>query len=139
MINNLSLQFQRMNELLRGAKRVLIASHNNPDADAVSSSLLSHYVLKTMNLESFPYLPDLPSKNLSFLPGFFDIRTQIDSFDPDVLLCLDYGDFRRLRIPERILAKDNCSIITIDHHLQSDQRGDIKILEPGFAATYEMR
>ena len=138
MINNLSLQFQRINELLRGAKRVLIASHNNPDADAVSSSLLSHYILNTMNLESFPYLPDLPSKNLSFLPGFSDIRTQIDSFDPDVLLCLDYGDFKRLRIPEHILAKDNCKIITIDHHLQSDQRGEVKILEPGFSSTAEI-
>lgn len=138
MTNNLSLQFQKMNEILRGAKRVLIASHNNPDADAVSSALLSHYVLRTMNLESFPYLPDLPSKNLSFLPGFSDIRTQIDSFDPDVLLCLDYGDFRRLRIPEHILAKDNCRIITIDHHLQSDQRGEVKILEPGFSSTAEI-
>jgi phosphoesterase RecJ-like protein len=135
-MNNLS--FQKVGELLRKAKRVLIAAHQNPDPDAVASVLAFHYVLKRRNLESLPYLPDQPSRNLSFLPGFFEIRTEIDSFDPDTLLCLDYGDFKRLRLPQRILTKDDCHIITIDHHLESDQRGEVKILEPGCSSTSEI-
>ena len=138
MSNSLTQQFQKINELLKNARKVLIASHQHPDPDAIASVLTFHYVFKKRNLESLPYLPDYPSRNLSFLPGFFEIQNEINSFEPDVLLCLDYGDFKRLRLPEHILAKDNCSIITIDHHLESDQRGKVKILEPEFSSTAEI-
>lgn len=116
----------------------MIASHQRPDPDAVASVLIFHYVFKKRNLESFPYLPDYPPSNLNFLPGFSEIKTKIDSFEPDTLLCVDYGDFKRLRLPEDILHRDNCPIITIDHHLEGDQRGEVKILEPEFSSTAEI-
>lgn len=126
---------------MRGAKNVLIASHQNPDPDAVSSVLAVHYALQKKGLGSLPYLPDQPAASLSFLPGFFDIKTELDyleSFEPDVLFCLDYGDFKRLRLPDRLLRKSNCRIITIDHHLESDQRGEIKVLSPKASSTSEI-
>jgi len=138
MSNQLVQQFQRIGELLNGAKKVLIASHQNPDPDAVASVLVFHHVFKKINIESLPYLPDFPPKNLSFLPGFFEIKIEINSFKPDVLLCLDYGDFKRLRMPQCILTQGQQRIITIDHHLESDQRGEIKILEPEFSSTAEI-
>lgn len=51
---------------------------------------------------------------------------------------LDYGDFQRLKIPEAILRKSSLPIITIDHHLASDQKGAIKILEPEASSTSEI-
>ena len=138
MANDLFQQFQRIDGLLKNARRVLIASHQNPDPDAVSSILVLHYIFKKENLESLPFLPDLPPKNLSFLPGFFEIKNEIGSFQPDVLLGLDYGDFKRLRIPEDILNRLSLNIITIDHHLESDQRGEVKILDPEFSSTSEI-
>ena len=138
MSDKLNEQFQQIDELLKGAQRVLVASHQNPDPDAVASVLVFHYVFKNRNLESLPYLPDLPPENLNFLPGFPDLKTEIDSFEPDILFCLDYGDFRRLKLPQRILDGGKSRIITIDHHLESDQRGEIKILEPEFSSTTEI-
>lgn len=138
MSNHLIQQFQQIDELLKSAKRVLIASHENPDPDAVSSVLCLHYIFKKHDLESFPYLPDSPSKNLSFLPGFFEIKTEIEAFQPDILFGLDYGDFKRLRIPEHILENSFLKKITIDHHLEGDQRGEVKILESGFSSTTEI-
>jgi len=138
MSNSFTSQFQQVKNVLSGAKNILIASHQNPDPDAVASVLAFHYVFKKRNLESFPYLPDSPAKNLNFLPGFFDIQTEINSFEPDTMFCLDYGDFKRLRLPERILTKKNCRMVTIDHHLESDQRGEVKILEPDFSSTAEI-
>lgn len=138
MSEALTSQFQGINAILSNAKNVLVASHQNPDPDAVSSVLAVHHALKKRNLTSLPYLPNHPAKTLSFLPGFFDIRTEIASFEPDTLICLDYGDFKRLRLPEQILARSDCRIITIDHHLESDQRGEIKVLEPAFSSTSEI-
>ena len=138
MADSQELQFQGIGKILGEAKNVLIASHQNPDPDAVSSVLTLNYVFKNMGLLSFPYLPDYPAESLSFLPGFFEIKTEVAFFEPDVIFCLDYGDFRRLRLPEHLLAKDNCRLVTIDHHLESDQRGEIKILAPEVSSTSEI-
>jgi phosphoesterase RecJ-like protein len=144
MKNNLQQKFEQIDELLGKAKRILIAAHENPDPDAVASILVLHYFFKKRDLESFPYLPNKPPKYLSFLPGFFEIKTASHlskndgGFQPDLLFGLDYGDFKRLRIPEEILQKDSLDIVTIDHHLESDQRGQVKILEPEISSTAEI-
>lgn len=117
---------------------MLIASHQNPDPDAVASVLALHSAFKKKNLESLPYLPDLAPGNLNFLPGFYEIRNEINSFEPDLLVCVDYGDFKRLRLPQHITDQDEQRIITIDHHLAGDQRGVVKILEPEFSSTAEI-
>ena len=138
MSNSQDLQFQAIGEILKGAKNILIASHQNPDPDAVSSVLALNYVFKNMGLVTFPYLPNPPSESLNFLPGFSDIKTDVDSFEPDAMFCLDYGDFRRLRLPEHLLAKSDCHLVTIDHHLAGDQRGEIKVLESEASSTSEI-
>ena len=138
MSDSQELQFRGIGEILEGAKNVLIASHQNPDPDAISSVLALNYVFKNMGLSSFPYLPNQPSQSLSFLPGFFDIKTEVAFFEPDAMFCLDYGDFRRLRLPEHLFVKDNCRIVTIDHHLESDQRGEIRVLESEASSTAEL-
>ncbi|MEK7503481.1 MAG: DHH family phosphoesterase [Patescibacteria group bacterium] len=138
MSDSQELQFQAIGEILKGAKNVLIASHQNPDPDAVSSVLTLNYVFKNMGLTSFPYLPSQPAQGLDFLPGFLEIKTEIGSFEPDVMFCLDYGDFRRLRLPEHLLAKPDCHLVTIDHHLDGDQRGEIKVLESEASSTSEI-
>lgn len=137
MSNKLNEQFQQIDELLKNARKVLVASHRNPDPDAVASVLILHNVFKKLEIESFPFLPDNPLQTLNYLPGFFDIKTEINSFNPDILFCLDYGDFKRLKLPEYILAQSP-SIITIDHHIESEQRGEVKIVEPEFSSTTEI-
>jgi len=137
MNNLLNTQFEQINQILRGVQKILIASHHNPDPDAVCSMLALNYVFKNRGLLSFPYLPNQPAQSLSFLPGFSDIKTKVESFEPDVMFCLDYGDFRRLRLPE-YLTKENCRIVTIDHHLESDQRGEIRVLDTKASSTSEI-
>lgn len=137
-MSNLELQFQKIDELLGNARKILIASHENPDADAVASTLALHNFFIMQNFDSLPYLSDFPPRNFSYLPRFFDIKTKIESFEPDILFCLDYGDFKRLKLPEGLLVDDFSNVITIDHHVESDQRGLVKILEPSFSSTSEI-
>jgi len=138
MFNKLNNQFKQIDELLKNARKVLVASHENPDPDAVSSVLTIHNVLKNEGFQSLSYLPTTAPKNLNYLPGFFEIEYQVGNFEPDVLIALDYGDFRRLRLPSHILNKPQLNIITIDHHVESDQKGKIKIVEPAFSSTSEI-
>jgi phosphoesterase RecJ-like protein len=128
-------KFNYIEDLLEGTQIVVVAAHENPDPDAVSSVLSIHNFLKKRGIESIPYLPDSPQKSLSFLPGFFDIRNDVSQVDPDLLIGLDYGDFKRLRIPEGIFS---CPMVTIDHHIESDQRGEVRIIEPEYSSTAEI-
>lgn len=137
MSGNLKNQFNQINQLLKKRSKIAIASHENPDPDAVASVLALHNFFKKNNLQSFPYLPDNPSSQLNFLPGFFDIKNNF-FLDSDILFCLDYGDFKRLRIPKQALKKNCPVIITIDHHLAGDQKGEVKIVEPEFSSTAEI-
>lgn len=135
MSNTISQQFQKINELLKGARNILIASHENPDADAVGSVLAVSSVLNKKNFKNFIYLPDEAPKYLNFLPGFEKLKKEIPHFDFDLLFCLDYGDFARLRLPKNFSEE---KIITLDHHLESEQKGQIKIVDPEFSSTAEI-
>ncbi|MBI2042439.1 MAG: bifunctional oligoribonuclease/PAP phosphatase NrnA [Candidatus Nealsonbacteria bacterium] len=135
MTKGLIEKFQQIDALLANAKTICVASHENPDPDAVSSVLTLHNIFKRQNKKSIPYLPDSPSRGISYLPGFFEIQNEIDSLQPDLIICLDYGDFKRLRLPD---LADSCKIVTIDHHIESDQRGDVKVIEPHFSSTTEI-
>jgi len=135
MNNLINKEFQKINPLLKEAKNVLIASHENPDADAVGSVLGLDFGLRQLNLQTIPYLPGETPPYLSFLPGFTRIKNQISFSDFDLIFCLDYGDFNRLRLPFQFSEE---KIITFDHHLESNQKGRIKIIEPDFSSTSEM-
>lgn len=146
MKNDLFKKFQQIDEVLKTAKRVFIASHENPDPDAIGSVLALHHIFQRQNKKTVCYLPNPSPARLSFLPGFFELRTSFNSLPPsldfwsddeafDIFFCLDYGDFRRLRLPSDIKEE---KVITIDHHLESDQRGRIRIIEPNFSSTSEI-
>jgi len=133
-------QFQQINELLKRARTILVASHENPDADAVGSVLSLNLVFKKMGLEPFLYLSDPSPKIFSFLPGFFEIKNEIPAnLKFDLLFGLDYGDFRRLKLPDCILTKQLLAenVITVDHHL-GDQKGKVKIVNPKISSTSEI-
>ncbi len=135
MSNRISEQFQRVNELLKGAQNIFITSHESPDADAVGSILAMSFALDRQNFKNFIYLPDEAPQYLSFLPGFEKLKKEIPSFDFDLLVCLDYGDFERLKLPQNFSEK---KIITLDHHLASEQKGNIKIINPELSSTAEI-
>ncbi len=138
MDRDLFVEFERINEALKTAKKIFITAHENPDPDAVGSVLALKHIFEKQNKEVFCYLPTPPQVGLNFLSGFSDIKINLPSSglqDFDLFFCLDYGDFKRLRLPNNI---DEQKIITIDHHLKGDQRGKIKIIEQGASSTAEI-
>lgn len=135
MSESLNCQFQNIGDLLKGAENVLIASHEDPDIDGVSSILSFHLACDRLGIKTYPYLSDFNQKYFNFLPNVSDIKSNLILQDFDLIFCLDYGDFGRLKIGENFPEE---RIITIDHHLSSDQRGGIKIVDPEFSSTAEI-
>lgn len=130
--------------LLRGAKTVLMPTHQNVDADGLSSPLAMRLALAEYGVEAFPLISDgdFPS-NLRFLPGVDDVlvygRDPLPAYD--ALCLIDCADRRRLGS----FAKDDPSrldgrvpIVNIDHHKTNDRFGTVNIVEPDASSAGEI-
>ncbi|MFM9106791.1 MAG: DHH family phosphoesterase [Chloroflexota bacterium] len=129
---------------LRGARTVLMPTHQNVDADGLSSPLAMRHALAQVGVDAYPVITDgdFPS-NLKFLPGSDRVlvygRDELPAYD---MLCLiDCADRKRLGA----FAKDDPSrldgrvpIVNIDHHKTNDRFGVVNIVEPEASSAGEI-
>jgi phosphoesterase RecJ-like protein len=129
---------------LRGAKTVLMPTHQNVDADGLSSPLAMRLALAEYGVDAYPVITDgdLPS-NLRFLPGIESVliygQDELPAYD---LICLiDCADRKRLGN----FAKDDPSrldgsvpIVNIDHHKTNSRFGVVNIVEPDASSSGEI-
>jgi phosphoesterase RecJ-like protein len=129
---------------LQSARRVCLPTHQNVDADGVSSALAILEGLRRKGGDGFVLISDgkLP-KYLTFLPGASSLV--IYGKDPlpeyDMLCLVDCSDQRRLGKfytddPSRI--DGDTPIVNIDHHVTNDRFGVVNIVEPRAAAAAEI-
>ena len=129
---------------LTAAKRVIVPTHQNVDADGLASPLALMHALKPLGIEFLPVVSDgkLP-KSLRFLPGVKKaLLYGVDALPEFDLICmLDCSDRRRLGgfyedQPSRI--EGDYPIVNIDHHVTNDSYGVVNIVAPEAAATAEI-
>jgi len=139
MDKRIKQQFKKINALLKKSSSVLLAAHENPDADAVGSMAALNLFLNRNKIDtSFYFCGEVPP-GLNFMPGIKKREQNLDFSKYDLIFCLDYGDFNRLKLPESVFDKENnVKIITIDHHLKADQRGEVVIIKPNLSSTAEI-
>lgn len=129
--------FKEAFRAVTGSKCILLATHEHPDADGLGSMLAVHAFLKERGVMSIPFCKDPPSDKLTFFPHINDLRQTIPSRFYDAIFGFDYGDTRRLGIPEEVIARTPL-FITFDHHLVGETRGDIKVVDAAFSSTSEI-
>lgn len=109
---------QRIVTLLHEYDDILIASHVNPDGDAVGSSMalawLLHGLGKRVALYNATGYP--PHLQWVSLPGEVYESLQRLPFKPKLVVCLDCGDLHRLG-EALAAALPRYASINIDHHL----------------------
>ena len=117
---------------LREESTFFIATHINPEGDALGSSLALAMALESLGKETFLYRDDVPKFYL-FLPGSEKFRNSVPPlFTSNLpLILLDCGTPERAGI-DRLNFKRSA---VIDHHETEKDFGDIRWLEPGAAAT----
>jgi phosphoesterase RecJ-like protein len=129
---------------LRGAKTVLMPTHQNVDADGLSSPLAMRLALAEYGVDAYPVITDgdLPS-NLRFLPGIESVliygQDELPAYD---LICLiDCADRKRLgnfakEDPSRL--DGSVPIVNIDHHKTNSRFGVVNIVEPDASSSGEI-
>ena len=128
-------------ERLRGARRVLAVSHENPDADTLGATLGVGHIVEALGGVAHAVCTDPIPPLYDFLAGVERFRTDPDpTADYDLLVVSDCGSLDRIgnvrsRHPELF---DRLPRVVIDHHASNDAAGDTDWIEPASAATCEM-
>jgi phosphoesterase RecJ-like protein len=114
-------------------KVFLIASHINPDGDALGSSLALSSALESRGKKVYVYNKDHVPQFYKFMPGCKRVKTglkNIISQNP-VLVLLDCNSPERAALENYSFKKS----VVIDHHETESDYGDIRWVVPSAAAT----
>jgi phosphoesterase RecJ-like protein len=120
---------------LMDADRIAIISHEDPDGDAIGSSLGAYFGLIGRKSGLTVLNPDPVPSHLLFLPGSEKIQAATPNQPFDLYLVLDCGE--RSRVGD-FLANPRGRIINIDHHESNRRFGDLNWVDKKASSTGEM-
>ncbi len=118
------------------AETIVIASHIDPDGDAVGSSLAWALLLKILGKQVIVYNRDALPYSYEFLPGAEFLVDQLPE-TCDLLCLLDCSEFERAG-KDLVEWQGYDKSLCIDHHLTSDSAADINLIYSRACATGEL-
>lgn len=123
---------QQIVELIERNDSFLVVAHENPDGDAIGSTLGLALALRQMGKAATPFNIEPVPESMHYLPGVDLFRHQLDATDQfDVVFALDSGESSRTGID---VEKHGKSVVNIDHHPHSEF-GDICYVDTASSAT----
>jgi phosphoesterase RecJ-like protein len=125
---------------IRGFPRLVLATHVEPDGDAVGSVLGLTHALRARGQEAIPWpLAPAPDR-YRFLPGFDELAaTEVPSLRPgDAVVALDSADPARLPAPITAFAAAGGTAVNVDHHASHRPFGNLSWVEPEAPAAAAM-
>jgi phosphoesterase RecJ-like protein len=123
---------------LKKSKRVLLASHANPDGDAISSLLAMGLALDAMGKQVTLYNESPLPVVYRFLPAVDRIQHLLDTADVyDTAVILDCGSLERIGKIADMVSRIPV-VINIDHHYTNNGFGHSHCLMPSACATAEI-
>jgi len=124
---------------LREHERFLVASHENPDGDALGSILALGLALQQLGKDAVLYLAG--SLPLPHEYGFMRLdglrRAPPDDAGERVLLALDCANERRLGPDPGVLERAEL-VVNVDHHHDNTRFGDVSLIVPDASSTSEI-
>lgn len=125
-------------EHLLKSKHVFLASHINPDGDAVGSLIAMGLAVEALNKDVTLYNEHSLPAVYRFLPSIDRITRHADHLDRyDTAVILDCGDLNRIGRLHSAVARIPV-VINIDHHVTNTGFGDLKFIDTSASATAEI-
>ncbi len=140
-------ELDRLENLIRASETIIITCHQNPDGDALGSSLAWAEVLKT-HYGKMPqvFVPDQYPDFLMWLPNTekiirYDKHRDGCDFElahADLIFCLDFNTASRTAEMEQSLRQSQAPKVLIDHHLEPDIETVLTVSHPEASSTSEL-
>ena len=139
-------QLAQLGQLISDAHNIIITCHQNPDGDALGSSLGWAEFLKSLGKEPTIIVPDQFPDYLYWLPNSEKIlrydkhKDQADLLFKiaDLVFCLDFNVPSRVDEMEGALCSSPAKKVLIDHHLGPDVPAVLTISHPEKSSTSEL-
>jgi bifunctional oligoribonuclease and PAP phosphatase NrnA len=132
--------WDRSVKALRDADAVVVATHVNPDGDAIGSTLAVSLALRSLGKRTYPTwgTPGLKVPlSYRFLPGADTFIQPHEVPEAGVFLAVDCGAGDRLgALEQRALA--NPCLLNVDHHSGNSNFGKLNIVVPTASSTAEL-
>ncbi|MET0614756.1 MAG: bifunctional oligoribonuclease/PAP phosphatase NrnA [Thermoleophilaceae bacterium] len=124
---------------LRGADKLLLTTHENPDGDALGSLLAMDAILKQLGKDSLMYMsPDEFPLPWEYRGLHFEGLVGAPPADvaERTIVFLDCGNIDRM--PVDFLQVDGLHILNIDHHHDNTRFGTVNLVCSSASSTAEM-
>ena len=121
---------------IKSAESIVILTHENPDGDAIGSSLAMYNGLKQIGKKVDVIIPEYP-KIYDFLPLRDEVKTEGSLNNYDLVLALDCGDIKRLNGLTKYFEDANVKI-SIDHHSANTMFADYNFVNPASPACAQI-
>lgn len=126
MANN---EAQQVAEALRKYPSCLIATHINPEGDAIGSLLALAMALEQFGIQVSCYNHDGVPENCRFLPGWERVSQTLPEVIPPLVAFVDADSLERCGLSVAMLPGMQ-EVVRIDHHVS-----DVPALGPSFVST----
>ena len=110
---------------IKVSNNIVLLCHNNPDGDAVGSTIAMYILLKRLGKEVDIVLDTLP-KRFYFLKEYQDIKKE-STKKYDTAVILDTGSIDRVN--SAYLLDTVSKKLVIDHHITNTMYGDVNLVE----------
>lgn len=118
-----------MNNIISEIKKsnnIVLLCHNNPDGDAVGSTLAMYHILRKLDKEVDVVIDNVPTK-FNFIDGFENIKSSSNK-NYDVAIILDTATRERINNPNNIIDNIPRKLV-IDHHASNTFYGDVNFVD----------
>jgi phosphoesterase RecJ-like protein len=134
-----SHDFDAVSAALRRHDRFLLATHENPDGDALGSTLAAALALRALDKDVLMYVGGAAPfpEEYAFLPLEEVLREPPDDLEQRVLLALDCANERRLGADASPLSRA-LSVINVDHHHDNARFGTLNLVVADASSTAEI-
>ena len=123
-------------EEINNANSIVILTHENPDGDAVGSSLALYHALKAYGKNVEVIIPEY-SRTFNFLPGTNEIKKEGTYENYDLAISLDCASMDMLNGYVKYFENAKTRVV-IDHHGTNSMYGDLNFVNPDSPACAQI-
>lgn len=124
-------------EEINKAESIVIVTHENPDGDAIGSSLALYNALKNYGRQNVDVIIPEYSRCFEFLPGIDEIKKESNVSQYDLAISVDTANIKMLNGWAKYFENAKTSIV-IDHHGTNAMYGDINFVNPDSPACSQI-
>jgi len=143
---NIQKQVYTLINELSTPKKVTIIVHQNPDGDALGSSLGLYHYLTENGHQATVIIPNARPDYLRWLPGNdeivnYELKTKLAKkllLEADMLFCLDFNTPLRVDKAEDDIKQSKAFKVLIDHHPMPEDFADVTISDTSVSSTCEL-